>query len=228
MMSEIYKRYMEVVDSIKNKCKQIDRDYSKIKLVAVSKTFPVEVLKEAYDSGINIFGENYAQELRDKSKVLKDYNIEWHFIGRIQINKLKYIVPVASLIHSVSRIEEIEVIDKISKKLGKIQEILIQVNVSGEETKSGVKPEQLIDLIEKSKLYENVKVIGLMTMAPFTDNEEIIRNVFKKARVLRDNVSKEFPDVVELSMGMSNDYLIALEEGATILRIGSKIFGSRK
>ncbi|WP_126993593.1 YggS family pyridoxal phosphate-dependent enzyme [Thermosipho globiformans] len=227
-MSEIYKRYMEVVNSIKNKCKQIDRDYSKIKLVAVSKTFPVEVLKEAYDSGINIFGENYAQELRDKSKALRDYNIEWHFIGRIQLNKLKYIVPVASLIHSVSRIEEIKEIDKISKKLGKVQEILIQVNVSGEETKSGVKPEQLMDLIEKSKSYENVKVIGLMTMAPFTDNEEIIRNVFKKTRLLRDSVSKEFTDVLELSMGMSNDYLIALEEGATILRIGSKIFGPRK
>ncbi|MBB6062970.1 hypothetical protein HNP65_001433 [Thermosipho japonicus] len=228
MMSEIYKRYMEVVNSIKNKCKQIDRDCSKIKLVAVSKTFPVEVLKEAYDSGINIFGENYAQELRDKSKALRDYNIEWHFIGRIQLNKLKYVVPVASLIHSVSRSEEIKEIDKISKKLGKIQEILIQVNVSGEETKSGVKPEHLMDLIEKSKSYENVKVIGLMTMAPFTDNEEIIRNVFKKTRLLRDSVSKEFPNVVELSMGMSNDYLIALEEGATILRIGSKIFGPRK
>ncbi|ABR31384.1 alanine racemase [Thermosipho melanesiensis] len=227
MKSKLEIRYYNVLDSIKEKALEVGRDYNNIKLVAVSKTFPVEVIKEAYEIGIRIFGENYAQELRDKSKLLESYDIEWHYIGRIQLNKLKYIVPVSRLIHSVTRIEELKEINKLCRKYNKVQEILIQVNISGEETKAGLKPDEVGDFLRETVDFERVKIVGFMTMAPFTDNKEIIRNVFKNARVLLEKFSSEFSNLKELSMGMSNDYLIAIEEGATILRIGSKIFGER-
>lgn len=227
-MSEIYKRYSDILNLIKEKCEKINRNFNKIKVVAVSKTFPIGVLEEAYNSGIRVFGENYAQELRDKSRYFKDYDIEWHYIGRIQLNKLKYIVPVAYLIHSVTRIEEVEEINKLAAKFDKVQNILIQVNVSGEPTKSGLKPNEVSEFIENAKTFPNVKILGLMTMAPFTDDEKVIRGVFKNTRLLRDKIAEKYPDFTELSMGMSNDFLIAIEEGATILRIGRKIFGERK
>lgn len=227
-MSKIYENYQRILKNIEERCNNIGRDISEITIVAVSKTFPVEFIKEAYDSGIKVFGENYAQELKEKSKYFVNYDISWHFIGRIQLNKLKYIVPVSDLIHSVFRIEEIEKIDFLSKKMNKIQKVLIQVNVSGEESKSGLKPEEINELLYKSMNYENIKVVGLMTMAPYTDNEKIIRNVFSKLRLLKEELQKDFPEIKHLSMGMSNDYLIAVEEGATILRIGTAIFGERQ
>ena len=227
-MVKIYENYLKILKNIEKTCNKIGRDISEITVIAVSKTFPVEVIKDAYDSGIKIFGENYAQELRDKSKYFIEYDISWHFIGRIQLNKLKYIVPVSDLIHSVSRVDELEKIDLLSKKLNKIQRVLIQVNVSGEETKSGLKPKELSDFVYKAKDFKNVQVIGLMTIAPFTDDERIIRNVFSRLRLLKEDLQKDFPEINHLSMGMSNDYLIAVEEGATILRIGTAIFGERK
>lgn len=228
MISEIELRenYEKVLKNVELHAKRVSRKPEETKLVAVTKTQPIDVLKLALHVGINILGENYAQELRDKSKALSDFNIEWHFIGRIQTNKLKYIVPVANLIHSVYRLEEISEIDKIAKKVGKIQNVLLEVNVSGEESKGGVKLEDVREIIVRSQEFSNVRIIGLMTMAPYIEPEET-RKYFRLLREARDYLNKEFPNVVELSMGMSNDYTVAIEEGSTILRIGTAIFGER-
>lgn len=226
LRGEIRSNYEKVLNTISNHAEKVGRRLEDIKIVAVTKTRPVYVIQEAYNTGLRIFGENYAQELRDKAKELRNLNIEWHYIGRIQTNKLKYIIPVAKLIHSVYREEEIMEIDKIAKKIGKVQEILIEVNVSGEVTKGGIQPEDVEKLLEFSKEFANIKVVGLMTMAPFIEPEET-REYFKLLRELRDKLSTRFSDINELSMGMSNDYWVAVEEGSTIVRIGTAIFGER-
>ncbi|MFN3691645.1 MAG: YggS family pyridoxal phosphate-dependent enzyme [Fervidobacterium sp.] len=223
---EISKNYKNVLEKIKIHCQKVKRECYNIKVVAVTKTFPPEVILEAYKAGLRIFGENYAQELRDKSKIINFPDIEWHYIGRIQTNKLKYIVPVASLIHSVCRIEEIEEIDRLAKKYNKIQDILIEVNVSGEETKGGISIQHIENLLKASTRFENVRVIGLMTMAPFIEPEDT-RQYFKALRELMQKLSGSFSHLRELSMGMSNDYHVAVEEGSTIVRIGTAIFGKR-
>jgi len=224
---QIRQNYSNIIENIKISAQKVGRSSEDIRIVAVTKTHPVDAIRAAIQAGLSVFGENYAQELREKAELLKGENIEWHFIGRIQTNKLKYIVPVATLIHSVYRIEEVREIDKIAKKLLKIQDILIEVNVSGEGTKGGLKPEEVFDFLNNIRHYENIRVKGLMTMAPYVDPEET-RPYFKKLRELRNELLKEFSDISELSMGMTNDYWIAVEEGATILRIGTAIFGERK
>jgi pyridoxal phosphate enzyme (YggS family) len=165
--------------------------------------------------------------LRDKYDNLKHKKIEWHFIGSIQTNKIKYIVPICTLIHSVYREKEMKEINKRAKENKKVQNILIEVNTSGEDSKSGVDPNSVEELLEKSLSYENIKVVGFMTMAPLTEDEKVIRNTFKKLKELKECLENNYKDLKELSMGMSNDFKIALEEGATIVRIGSKIFGNR-
>lgn len=226
-MEFIKENLKEIQDKVKHYVEKSNRNIENVQLIAVSKTFPVEYIKEAYEFGIRNFGENKAQELRKKAEELKDYDIKWHFIGRIQTNKVKYIVPIAEYIHSVYRKKEIAEIDKIAKKHNKIQKILIEMNISGEETKGGIPEKGLKALLELSKKYENVHVIGLMTMAPYTDNEEVIKKVFYGLKAIRDKYAKDYPDLKELSMGMSNDYHIAIQCGSTMLRIGSSIFGKR-
>jgi len=224
---ELRKNYDTVLNNIRIHAEKVGRNCDEIKLVAVTKTQPVEVLNLALKVGIKVFGENYAQELRDKAKVLQATDIEWHFIGRIQTNKVKYIVPVAKLIHSVYRLEELEEIDKVAKKLNKTQHVLLEVNVSGEETKAGLQPEQVRNFLIQATKYPNVKIVGLMTMAPYIE-PEITRPYFKKLKALRDELRGYFPDIIELSMGMTNDYTVAVEEGSTIVRIGTALFGERK
>ncbi|WP_448378951.1 YggS family pyridoxal phosphate-dependent enzyme [Fervidobacterium sp.] len=224
---ELRKNYDTVLNNIRIHAEKVGRNCNEIKLVAVTKTQPIEVLNLALNVGIKVFGENYAQELRDKAKVLQNLGVEWHFIGRIQTNKVKYIVPVAKLIHSVYRIEELEEIDKVAKKLDKTQLVLLEVNVSGEETKAGLQPEQVRNFLIEASKYTNVKIVGLMTMAPYIE-PEMTRVYFKKLKALRDELKGDFPDVVELSMGMTNDYTVAVEEGSTIVRIGTALFGERK
>ncbi|SHE37405.1 hypothetical protein SAMN02745164_00306 [Marinitoga hydrogenitolerans DSM 16785] len=226
-MSFITENLKNITENIKKHSNSVNRNYNDILLIAVSKTFPVEYIKELYEFGIKNFGENKAQELRKKAEELKDYDIKWHFIGRIQTNKIKYIVPISEYIHSVFREKEIVEIDKIAKKHSKIQKILIEINVSGEETKGGIEPNELNELLKQAEKYENVKVVGLMTMAPYTNDENEIKKVFLGLKELRDKYVKDYPDLRELSMGMSNDYLIAIESGSTMLRIGSLIFGKR-
>ncbi|QTA37467.1 YggS family pyridoxal phosphate-dependent enzyme [Thermosipho ferrireducens] len=228
-MISIKENYEAVLEKIKETCENSNRSFEEVKVVAVSKTFPSETIAQAYDVGIRTFGENYAQELRDKVRELEKYkDIEWHFIGRIQLNKLKYIVPNVYLIHSVTRLEEIEKINTIARRFEKIQKVLIQVNVSGEETKAGIAPDEIKDILYKSLEYDSVKIVGLMTMAPFVDDPEKVRWVFSKLKEIQKELSKEFPEIKDLSMGMSGDFTVAIEEGATIVRIGSAIFGKRQ
>jgi len=217
----------EIKNNLENIKNEINNLNKKTELVAVSKFFPVEDIKLAIESGQRIFGESKAQELRDKYEILKNEKIKWHFIGRIQTNKIKYIVPICELIHSVSRIKEIKEIDKRAKENDKIQKILIEVNTSGEESKSGINPDMVNDFIEKTKNFNNIEICGLMTMAPFTNDENIIRNSFHSLRKIKEELSKKYKNIKELSMGMSNDYKVAIEEGSTLIRVGSKIFGKR-
>ncbi|MGQ9856491.1 MAG: YggS family pyridoxal phosphate-dependent enzyme [Fervidobacterium sp.] len=223
---QIRHNYSVVLENVRAHAQKVNRNTEEIRIVAVTKTHPVDVVRVAVSVGLSVFGENYAQELREKAEQLKDENVEWHFIGRIQTNKLKYIVPVAKLIHSVYRVEEVKEIDRIARKFSKVQDILIEVNVSGEETKAGLRPEEVLAFLNETISYENVRVIGLMTMAPYIEPEDT-RPYFRKLRELRDSLNMQFPDIIELSMGMTNDYGIAVEEGATILRIGTAIFGER-
>ena len=201
---------------------------SKVKLIAVSKTKSIIEIKEAYDSNHKLFGENKVQEMTEKWKALPK-DIEWHMIGHLQKNKVKYIAPYVSLIHSVDSIRLLNEINKQAKKNNRIINCLIQVNISEEQSKFGLQINNLPDffnqIIENS--YESVEIIGLMGMASFTENEEKIFNEFTSLKEVFINLKGKFPRFSELSIGMSSDYKIALKQGSTMIRIGSKIFGYR-
>jgi len=202
------------------------------RLIAVSKTHPIEIIREAYDAGQRIFGENKVQELVAKQAELPS-DIEWHMIGHLQSNKAKQLVSVVSLIHSVDSFKLLEEINKQAKKINRVVSCLLQVHIAKEETKFGFDENELMNLIqsEKAATLDSVKVTGLMGMATFTDNKEHVRNEFRSLKRLFDQISKmNLPSNVEmkeLSMGMSQDYQIAIEEGSTLVRIGTAIFGSR-
>lgn len=211
-----------VYKNIRQAARRANRNEADIQLVAVTKQVSIETAQQAVKLGLKNFGENKAQELLKKSQAIP--GVQWHFIGRIQTNKIKYIVPNSEIIHSVWRIKELVEIDKRAYNLKKIQRVLIEVNVSGEDTKAGIRPEDLKSFLKEAERFKNVELIGFMTMAPFVEDPESIRWVFRKLRELRDEYQGNYPNLVHLSMGMSNDYEIAVEEGATILRIGTAIF----
>ncbi len=214
-------------ERIKAKCNGLNRGPEKIKLIAVSKTYGVDAINSANDLGLTDFGENKAQELRDKYNILGD-KVTWHFIGNLQRNKVKYVVKAASFIHSVDSISLADEINKQAVKLGKVQKILLEVKTSLEESKSGAEGEDtLTELARHCGSRENIDLIGLMTMAPFTNDDKIIRQSFSELRKLKDRLNGYGFNLSELSMGMTNDFEIAIEEGATMLRIGSAIFGTR-
>ncbi len=205
------------------------RDAGAIRLVAVSKTQPAEAVRTALEAGQQIFGENYVQEFLEKSQDLPE-NVEWHFIGSLQSNKVKYIAGLTTLIHSVDRISLAREINRQWGKIEKRCDILLQVNISGEETKSGTTSEGLIHLAHEVSKLPNVKVRGLMTMPPFFDEPERARPYFRELRRLAEELAaKKIPGITmeELSMGMSGDFEVAIEEGATLVRVGSAIFGER-
>ena len=200
-----------------------------VKLVAVSKTMPVALVEEAARAGQRLFGENYVQELVEKAGQVTAA-VEWHFIGHLQSNKVKHIAGLVSLIHSVDRLSLAEEIDRQWARIGKVCNILIQVNVAGEATKSGTASEEAMNVVREIALLRNVRIGGLMTMPPFFDNPEAARPYFRELRLLADKISAlAIPGVSmkELSMGMSGDFEVAIEEGATLVRIGSALFGSR-
>ena len=211
-----------VYKNIRQAARRANRNEADIQLVAVTKQVSIETAQQAVKLGLKNFGENKAQELLKKRQAIP--GVQWHFIGRIQTNKIKYIVPNSEIIHSVWRIKELVEIDKRACNLKKIQQVLIEVNVSGEDSKAGIRPEDLKSFLKEAGRFKNVKLIGFMTMAPFVEDPESIRWVFRKLRELRDEYQRNYPNLVHLSMGMSNDYEIAVEEGATILRIGTAIF----
>ncbi|MBS1558627.1 MAG: YggS family pyridoxal phosphate-dependent enzyme [Bacteroidetes bacterium] len=204
----------------------------KCELVAVSKNQPIEKMKEAYDAGQRIFGENKVQELCMKQPLLPG-DIRWHLIGHLQTNKVKQIVPFVSLIHSVDSYKLLEEINKQAKKINRIVNCLLQIHIAQEETKFGFDEHEVIDLIQSDKIVslDSVRIIGLMGMATFTENQDRVRTEFKKLKNLFNHLGQiKLPAQVimkELSMGMSQDYEIALEEGSTLVRVGTAIFGSR-
>ena len=207
------------------------RDPKTIRLVAVSKTIPANRVKEAVEMGVTDVDENYVQEARSKFNALATYPISWHFIGHLQSNKAKYAVRLFDLIHSVDSIKLARELNKQSEKINKIQNILIQVNVSQEKSKSGIYAKDTHDLIKEIGLLENLSIKGLMTMPPFFEAPEKVRPYFSELRRLRDRIAREnLPGVHldELSMGMTGDFEVAIEEGATLVRIGTAIFGKRQ
>ena len=209
------------------KCLEFRRNQQEIRLIAVSKFFGIDAINGANRLGITDFGENKAQELRDKYEILGD-KVTWHFIGTLQRNKVKYAVKAATYIHSVDSVSLAEEIDKEAKKINKVQKILLEVKTSSEESKSGLSDEkEVLSLVNHCSNLPNIELVGLMTMAAYTDDEKIIRKSFTDLRNLKDIINKNGFDLKELSMGMTNDYEIAIEEGATMLRIGSAIFGQR-
>ncbi len=207
------------------------RDPENIKLIAVTKTVNTDIIKEAINIGLRIFGENRVQEARKKIEELtsqfKDAKIQWHLIGTLQKNKAKYAVHLFDLIHTVDSVELAQELDKQAGKINKLQRILVQVKLSQEPTKHGILEEQLFPLIEKIKELENLKLEGLMTMPPYFDDPEESRPYFSRLRELKDEIQKRGFVLPELSMGMSNDFEIAIEEGATMVRIGTALFGER-
>jgi PLP dependent protein len=215
-------------ERIASKCLETSRNPSEIKIIAVSKNFGAAEVISAFNEGITDFGENRAQELMIKYDELKN-KVSWHFIGRLQRNKVRFAVRAAEYIHSVDSFLIASEINRLAAAESKIQKILLQVKTSDEETKSGITEEsEVFDLIQYCREYKNVELAGLMTIAPFTEDIGKIRQSFRYLRELRDELnSKGFPEVKELSMGMTQDYEIAIEEGATMLRIGSAIFGER-
>ena len=218
--NNIKKEIIDIADE-----KNISSD--NVKIIAVSKTHPVGILQEAINSGIPILGENKIQEAKRKFPQLVG-DFEFHFIGHLQSNKSKEAVTLFDLIHSIDKMSTAQKIDNEAKKLNKIQKILLQVNSSKEAAKSGVEPDKLLNLIESIADLDNVEIYGLMTMAPFTDNEPIIRDCFKLTNELLHKANQSLNmNLKELSMGMSSDYKIAIEEGSTMVRIGTAIFGNR-
>jgi PLP dependent protein len=216
-------------ERIARKCAESDRNPAEIKIIAVSKNFGADEINSVLNEGLKDFGENRAQELTAKYEELQD-KVTWHFIGHLQRNKVKFAVKAAGFIHSVDSITVASDINRLAAANNKIQKILLQVKTSDEESKSGVNDEsEIYNLVEYCKESGNLDLIGLMTIAPFTGDEKIIRRSFRYLRELRDGIcSRGYTEVKELSMGMTLDYEIAIEEGATMLRIGSAIFGERK
>ena len=239
----------KVLQNIESACKRSHRSKEEVLLIAVSKTKPIEMLKEAYEAGIREFGENKVQELCDKEEKVKDFktfhnqpestekqpdnstnDIHWHMIGHLQRNKVKYIVDKVTLIHSVDSLRLAEQIDIEAKKKGILVDILIEINIASEESKFGVKPSEAEELIREISGLSSVRIKGLMTVAPYTENAEENRTYFKKMHQLYVDIKEKNFDNVDmsiLSMGMTNDYEIAVEEGATMVRVGTAIFGER-
>ncbi len=218
----------EVQENITNLKNQIPAG---VKLVAVSKFKPKELLLEAYEIGFRAFGENYVQELVDKYEALPK-DIEWHFIGHLQTNKVKYIAPFVNLIHSVDSFKLLKEIDKQAAKNERVIECLLQIYIAKEDSKTGMDIAEYLEMLdsEEFKALKNIKVIGLMGMSTFTDNMDLVREEFRSLKDLFDqtkNILSEIFSLQEISMGMSGDWQLAVEEGSTMIRVGSSIFGSR-
>ena len=203
-----------------------DEISDEVKLVAVSKTRSIDEIKEAYNSNQKIFGENRVQEIVEKHQLLPD-DIEWHMIGHLQKNKVKYISNFISLIHSLDRISLATEIDKCAKKSNRKIDCLIQLKISSEETKFGLDISHLEDFFSEVKKYNNINLVGLMGMASFTQEKEKIIDEFNKIKELYDKMKLKNSNLKILSTGMSDDYKLALENGSNMIRLGSKIFGKR-
>lgn len=221
------------INAIKQKivaaAKRAGRDPLSIKLMAVTKTVKPELIGKAIEAGLTMLGENYVQEAKDKIAAISDH-AQWHMIGHLQTNKAKYAVKLFDYVHSVDRLELAQELDKRAGQINRKLNVLIEVN-SGEESKSGIEKTQALELVRQVAHLPNLAVRGLMTMAPYSDNPENSRPYFKALRDLRDDIDRAGIagiSMEELSMGMTDDFEVAIEEGATIIRIGRAIFGKRQ
>lgn len=220
---------VEVEKRILEACHKAGRSRDEVTLIAVSKTKPVEMLQEIYDANVRDFGENKVQEMCDKMEILP-HDIKWHMIGHLQTNKVKYIVGRTELIHSVDSIRLAREIQKQAVKKDVIVPILVEVNIAQEESKFGISKEETISLVKEIALLDHVAIKGLMTIAPFVEDPEDNRGYFKAIKELSVDINNQNIDNVTmdiLSMGMTGDYTVAIEEGATMVRVGTGIFGER-
>ena len=214
-------------ERIEKVCAESGRNSSEVKLIAVTKNFGVDEIEAVFKEGIHDFGENRAQELDKKAELFTE-KVNWHFIGNLQRNKVRFVVRSAEYIHSADSLLLVSEINKNAGKNGKVQKILLQVKTSFEESKSGITEySELSDLAFYCKDFSNIELMGLMTIAPLTDDEDMIRKSFGTLRRMRDKLKTEGLNIKELSMGMSSDFELAIEEGATMIRVGSAIFGER-
>ncbi len=228
---------MDLADSLRSVKERIEkaaegagRDAGGVKLVAVTKGVEPGRIIEAVKTGQLTFGENYAQEFRHKKEIVGQTvldKVEWHFIGRLQRNKVKYLIGEVGLIHSLDSVSVAREIEKKAAGAGNRVRVLIEVDTDGEETKGGVKAEELEGFLESLREFPSIEVCGLMTMPPYFDEPERARPYFRALRGMRDELRAAYPGLVELSMGMSGDFEAAIEEGATLVRVGSAIFGPR-
>lgn len=220
---ENYKRIAESID---------EKDRNRIKIINVSKSHPVEALINAYNSGLRVFGENYVQEMVDKYNYVSDElknEIEWHFIGHLQSNKVKYIASFVNCIHSVDKLKLAKEIDKRAKENNRTIDLLLQVNISDEDSKSGCQIDEAEEILRGAIALSNINFTGLMTISGLESNNEQKKKQFEMLRILRDNLeNKLMIELPNLSMGMTDDYYLAIASGSTMIRIGTAIFGKRE
>ncbi len=218
-----------VEERVRQACDRAGRKREEVQLIAVSKTKPAEMIREIYDEGIRDFGENHPQEIRDKVPVLPE-DIRWHMIGHLQKNKIKYIIERCCMVHSVDSLSLAEEIGKAAVKCGRLMPVLIEINIAGEETKNGISPEETETFIRQAARFPGIQIQGLMTIAPFTEDAQENRPVFREMKKLFVDIEGKNIDNVfmrHLSMGMTGDFEVAIEEGATMIRVGTAIFGAR-
>lgn len=219
----------KVEENIQKACDKAGRKRSEVTLIAVSKTKPVEMLQEIYDEGIREFGENKVQEMCEKMELMPQ-DIKWNMIGHLQTNKVKYIIGKTSLIHSVDSLKLAEEIQKQAAKHDVTADILVEVNIANEESKFGISKDETIQMVRDIAKLDHLKIKGLMTIAPFVENPEDNRLYFREIKQLSVDINNQNIDNVSmdvLSMGMTGDYMVAIEEGATMIRVGTGIFGER-
>ncbi len=228
--AELIKNNLDaVIQRINAAAARAGRDPSEIKLIGVTKTVDTARIKAAYDCGIENFGENRVQELCEKTDIL-DMDCIWHLIGHLQTNKVKYIIDRVHLIHSLDSLELAKEISRRAQNVGRTMDTLVQVNVAGEDSKFGIRPDEAVSFVKEVSRMGNIRVRGLMTIAPLSADPEDVRWVFAGLGKLRIDISRENIDNVNmdyLSMGMSNDFEVAIEEGSNMVRIGSALFGKR-
>ncbi len=221
--------YLRITEQIEKACERVGRSPSEVKLLGAAKKQAPEKVKILNELGLKLIGENYVQEAEKKQKVLKDLPIEWHFIGRLQTNKVKKALKLFHLIETLDRIELAQAIQKYAEKLNLTVPVFIEINIGKEETKAGVLPEALEDFLVELTKFDKIKIKGLMCLPPYSENPEETRPYFVKMRELFERVKPYMDEEFkELSMGTSGDFVVAIEEGATIVRIGEALFGKRE
>ena len=226
----VAENYKQVLQKIQEACRIAGRDPSEVTLIAVSKTKPVEMLKEAYDAGARCFGENKVQEIVEKYDHFPDH-VKWHMIGHLQRNKVKYLIGRAAMIHSVDSLRLAETIEQEAAKQKMRMPVLIEVNVAEEESKFGVRTDEVLSLAEQLSSLPHLQVCGLMTIAPYVEDPEDNRTIFRRLKKIIVDIAKKNIDNISmnvLSMGMTGDYQVAIQEGATMVRVGTGIFGERQ